>query len=597
MLEVGKGEFFMSHNEMQFSKEDFIAAFQNIINSDCIAEALNFDIYAFDRKLDFVCCYDKDMKMVCLEQRKQIDWIKNLQEAIKKNAQKMTGIQCTDTAIYIFPVFINELPVFQLVIPATDDDILQYVSLQILADYIGYIIVNQRSLEDIFLKSEYQEKICEATSEGYLTINKAGELTYINRVASKILGIDPVNSLGKHISHFFDYYEQMLEVLHTGEGWANREFYFSRPSKRVHLIKNSIPLVDDKNQQIVGSIFIFREMNIVRDMVGDIVGNKAMFEFADLKYQSEEMKLLVELAKSAARTDSSILIESESGTGKEMLAQAIHNYSYRCSGPFITIDCSSIPRDLVESELFGYVEGAFTGANKNGRFGKFELAHGGTIFLDEIGEMPLEMQSKLLRVIQERTITRVGGNKPIPINIRIIAATNRNLEEEITNGNFRLDLYYRLNVMHLTIPPLRQRLEDIPILANEFIEKTATREGRVPPILANEAIDLLKNYSWPGNVRELENVMERATLLAEDIITPHHLPQDIAASFSAIETSKNAPENEAHIKWENVEYELIINTLQKTKNNKSAAAKMLGISRSALYDKLKKYQIKQIGRP
>ncbi|MDT8860185.1 sigma 54-interacting transcriptional regulator [Alkalihalobacillus sp. MEB130] len=584
----------MATKRLTISLEDFISTFQNIIvSNEEMVQHLNLDLYVINSKKEFVCYYDQKTRMTRVEHPK---WIKSLQH-LPFNHETRT-FQTVDEQgrkqfVHACPIFIDYQPDFQLIVPSHKQEDELQLSLQILADYIGYLIVNQRTMEDIFLKSEYQEKICEATSEGYLTINKNGELTYLNRVGGKILDVDPKKVLGKHVSEIFDYYDQMIEVLHTGEGWQNRDFFISRPSRRIQLVKSSIPIVDDDNQQLVGSIFIFREMKVVRDMVGNIVGNKARFDFSDYKHTSKEMSELVELAQSAAKTDSSILIESESGTGKEIIAQAIHNHSHRCDGPFITIDCSSIPRDLVESELFGYVEGAFTGARKNGRFGKFELAHGGTIFLDEIGEMPLEMQSKLLRVIQNRTVTRIGGNKPTPINFRIIAATNRNLEEEISNGNFRLDLFYRINVIHLSIPPLRQRLADIPILANVFIEKTATREGRVPPLLSDDSLADLEKYSWPGNVRELENVMERATLLAEDIITPYHLPKHISTACTNSKNSTTSQQvvTDTSMEWEKVEYQLIVDTLQKANKNKSKAAKMLGISRSALYDKLKKYQI------
>ncbi|MCL7748489.1 sigma-54 interaction domain-containing protein [Halalkalibacter alkaliphilus] len=584
----------MTTKKLSISSEDFISTFQSIIeNNEDMIENLNLDMYVFHSDNNFVCYYDKDTRLISDEQTKSAAWVNPLINN-KASIDHIVTDSGVKQFVYSCPIFIDQHSDFHLIVPCHKKEDELHFSLQILADYIGYLVVNQRTKEDIFLKSEYQEKICEATSEGYLTINKYGELTYLNRVGGKILDVDPKKATGKHVSELFDYYEQMIEVLHTGKGWENRDFFISRPSRRIQLVKSSIPIVDDDNQELVGSIFIFREMKVVRDMVGNIVGNKARFDFADFKYKNSEMVEFVELAKSAAKTDSSVLIESESGTGKELIAQAIHNHSHRCNGPFITIDCSSIPRDLVESELFGYVEGAFTGARKNGRFGKFELAHGGTIFLDEIGEMPLEMQSKLLRVIQSRTVTRIGGNKPTPINFRIIAATNRNLEEEIDNGNFRLDLFYRLNVIHLSIPPLRNRLEDIPILANLFIEKTATREGRVPPLLTDEALSDLKKYSWPGNVRELENVMERATLLAEDIITSIHLPKHISSTHT-ITNNSTCIQNEigeTSMEWEKVEHQLIVDTLEKANNNKSKTAKILGISRSALYDKLKKYQIK-----
>lgn len=222
------------------------------------------------------------------------------------------------------------------------------------------------------------------------------------------------------------------------------------------------------------------------------------------------------MAKLAASSVSTVLLNGESGTGKELFAQAIHNASSRRRGPFIAINCGALPRDLIESELFGYDEGAFTGARKGGQLGKFEFANGGTIFLDEIGDMPLETQVKLLRVLQERQITRLGGHKAIPVDIRVIAATNRNLEQLVEQGNFRSDLFYRLNVMSITIPPLRERAEDTVLLTQNMLRKISKKLNKKIVRISTGFFQSIRNYSWPGNVRQLENVLERCINLVDD---------------------------------------------------------------------------------
>lgn len=292
-----------------------------------------------------------------------------------------------------------------------------------------------------------------------------------------------------------------------------------------------------------------------------------------------EMKKIISLAGNIAGSEITVLITGESGTGKELLARYIHRVSRRREGPFVAVNCAAIPDNLLESELFGYEKGAFTGAVDK-KAGKFELANGGTILLDEIGEMPLTLQAKLLRVLQEREVDRIGGKKPIPIDVRIIATTNRDLKRECCEGRFREDLYYRLNVFPIRIPPLRERKKDISALAWYFIKKCSTLSGKNITGLSEEALEALMNRPWRGNVRELENVIQRATLISSgNLIKPEDL------MFDDIIT----PQNTGRIK--EMEKDLILRTLEEVEGNKTRAAKILGVSVRTIRNKLNEYKV------
>ena len=312
--------------------------------------------------------------------------------------------------------------------------------------------------------------------------------------------------------------------------------------------------------------------------------NQNLVKFDIIKTLNDHYQQQLKVAETASNSDANILILGETGVGKEVLAQAIHKNSKRNKGPFIAINAGAIPRDLVASELFGFVEGAFTGAIKGGKKGKFELADGGTLFLDEIGEMPLDLQISLLRVLETRTVTRLGEHKERKIDVRFIAATNRNLKEEIAyQGAFRADLYYRLNVMSVTIPPLRERNEDIKLLAQDLLNSFREYYKEGPSTITTEAQQLLRSFSWPGNVRELRNVIERSFLLAKSkndhVINAEHLP-------SELKTKQIIPKNSGTLLLEEVEKQTIQKALVTT-NNISKAAQLLGISRSTLYRKMK----------
>ncbi|RNB77539.1 PAS domain-containing protein [Brevibacillus panacihumi] len=440
---------------------------------------------------------------------------------------------------------------------------------------------------EMMLHNHYQKQIVETISEGFMAINRSGEIVYVNKQGADILGIALGDTIGKHLCDIVDFQPEVLSVLETGKGWVNKEFFITMPKKgKLHLMKSAIPVFDELGK-IIGVIDTFREIKAIRNLVTSMVGAKAFFTFDDIITHSANVQELIRQSRWAAREDTNILIEGESGTGKELFAHAIHNDSRRANGPFVVIDCSSIPRELVESELFGYVDGAFTGARKGGRPGKFELANGGTVFLDEIGEMPLEIQAKLLRVLQSRYVVRVGGYEPIPIDVRIIAATNRNLEEEVAKRNFRLDLYYRLNVVNLKIPPLRERVEDILMLANHFMRKFETSKPAPAALALSPAVqDGLQRYWWPGNIRELENMIARACVFAKgDTLGPDLFPDNLFAREAPVPTRLHEPVHSL----DETEKNQIRSVLLEADGNKSTAAKMLGISRSTLYQKMKRY--------
>jgi DNA-binding NtrC family response regulator len=316
------------------------------------------------------------------------------------------------------------------------------------------------------------------------------------------------------------------------------------------------------------------------------------FEF--IISSTEKMKKVIEQAKCVADTDTTVLIQGESGVGKEVIANAIHQSSLRNEGPFVAVNCGAIPLSLIESELFGHEKGSFTDA-KERKIGKFEQAKGGTLFLDELGELPLDAQVKLLRVLEEKKITRIGGIKPVSVDVRILSATNKNLEERVQKGSFRLDLYYRLNIFPIHIPPLRERREDIPLFIEHFINKYNSELGLHVKNMSKRAVDQLLNYSWPGNIRDLQNAIQSAMILCrEGTITSEFLPMRIKG-FPVIDGTKLEFDSglDENLKSLNLklEKELIIEALNKCNYNRTETANLLKISRKTLFNKMKHYNL------
>lgn len=312
------------------------------------------------------------------------------------------------------------------------------------------------------------------------------------------------------------------------------------------------------------------------------------FSFSEIVSQSKEMEEALNIAGRVAKTDATVLLRGESGTGKELFARAIHYSSPRREKPFLVVNCAALPETLIESELFGHEKGAFTGADRQ-RLGRFEEAHGGTLFIDEVGDIPLPVQLKILRVLQSGEFQRVGGNQTIQSDVRIIAATNQNLEEMMKEGSFREDLFYRLNVVTIVIPPLRSRKSDIPLLADHFLRKHAQRHNQPVKELSREALDLLMKYDYPGNVRELEHLIERAIILGSDtLVTTNDLPANVRRLQSESTIQREIKTESLNEQLESFEREIILATLQKTGGNQRKAAQLLGVSERNLRYKLEK---------
>jgi len=400
----------------------------------------------------------------------------------------------------------------------------QYLSInaQIL-DLEGVHTVNEIvSLPQEQRRHEIQA-IVEAVSEGLVAIDAQGRITLLNAAAEAILNLKGKKVLGKKIASVLRPDVPMLKTLKSGQDYDNQEIVISNGSVKARYVTSGRPLVDQEGK-VYGVVASLKDAGQIRALVHWVTRPPEM-TFSNIIYKSRVMDELVDLANRVSKSDATILLYGESGTGKELFARAIHAASPRRELPFVPINCGALPDSLLESELFGYEEGAFTGSSRGGRMGLFEFAHGGVIFLDEVAEIPTHLQSKLLRALQSGNVRRVGGNEEIKVNVRIIAATNKELGQLVKEQKFREDLYYRLNVIPLTLPPLRQRQEDIEILAQHLLSR---QKARITP----EAMAIITGHHWPGNVRELENVLERAMAISGSLpIRREHLLLDQDSSF------------------------------------------------------------------
>ncbi len=444
----------------------------------------------------------------------------------------------------------------------------------------------------------YLNTLIETSSDAIAIINALGEVEYWNSQAEQIYGIPLAAIKKKKISTFFKKEDlKLLEILETKKPVFN---VYHQPLPDKHVLISSSPILDNEGN-LIGAISIDQDITSIVKLneklsltTTELQKVKQQYNlqgqigpFSEIKGHSSAIQSTKELALKVAKTDATVLIQGESGVGKELFAQGIHEASLRKDQPFIPINCGAIPEALFESEFFGYEKGSFTGAHKDGKAGKVEMADGGTLFLDEIGMLPLDMQVKLLRVLQEREVSRIGGNVSIKVNSRIVAATNSNLEDMIKKGLFREDLYYRLNVVTLKISPLRERIEDIPILVNNFVQEYCAKYQKEIPILLNSAMEMFTNYQWPGNIRELRNVVERMIIIIDNS-TIH--AEDIMTIFP-VTTNNHIDKKGLAQEKAQLEHERIKEVLIETYGNKSAAAKKLGISRVSLYNKIKQYNI------
>lgn len=427
----------------------------------------------------------------------------------------------------------------------------------------------------LYHQNHFMRTAANGLQEAVLLLNEKMQVRWANRTARRELGL-PAAQLQK-LS-----FQQLLPKSAWQEAAKATSAPFYLDDLRLELpsgvrrFSATLSYTADAMDKTY-TLILRRQEHMLRS-VNRVAGNQATYTFDDIYAADPLMLQVIERARQYARYDGSVLIEGESGTGKELFAQSVHAASERKNGPFVAVNCASLPRDLIESELFGYEKGAFTGALKEGNPGKFELADGGTLFLDEIGEMPLEFQAKLLRAVETLRIRRIGGKEEKKLDVRIIAATNRHLDQEAARGNFRADLYYRLNVLNLTIPPLRQRPQDILYCARHFLGRLNQRYPDRQHQLAPEAVQALQTYRWPGNVRELQNTIERAfytstqkEIRAADLALPAAKPETVTVPAASVTDMTVAERQEC------------LQALQQTKGQVEQAAALLGVSRATFY--------------
>ncbi len=445
------------------------------------------------------------------------------------------------------------------------------------------------------MPQEIREKrlkvVLDSISDGILSIDKYGYVTTTNRVAKQMLGWNQFNVIGKHLSSLPVENTDLIECL-KGRSFQNQKRNLITPNGRFQFFSAGVP-IRDITGEVTGAIEIMRDMKEIRDLANEVT-NPTQYSFSDIIGKSAAIMDAISFAQKIAVTHSIVSIRGDSGTGKELFARAIHTES-GVKGDFVAVNCAALPESLLESELFGYEKGSFTGAEKKGKQGLFEIADNGTLFLDEIADMHIGAQAKILRVIQEKSVRRIGGIKEIPVNTRIITATSRLIEQMIKDNTFRQDLYYRINVLPIHVPPLKERYEDIPLLAEYFLSRAANQVGIQPKKLSDAALRKLNSHDWPGNIRELKNVIERASIISDKKIIDENwilFGHDIERTIKGLKaTSFN--EIQLHSLKEMVgSYEkgLLESTLKKYPSIRKSA-RALKISHTAILNKIKKYGI------
>jgi len=457
---------------------------------------------------------------------------------------------------------------------------------------LGMVVAAAHAIEKILEGEDYNRKLLDAKKytetilnsipTAILTVDLKGQIHAFNPTVNEMLGFNDKELLELDFHEILPNFDELVNTIIRKQSLLDEEMPLNSKLNKVQFNVSVYPILNalDKVSQM---IVVIKDIRKVRKLANKIMGRRAIYTFDKIIGENEIFLNAVDFAKKVANSKSTVLIMGESGTGKEIFAQAIQNYSNRSDEPFVAINCGAIPKNLIESELFGYEEGAFTGAKRSGQPGKFEIADGGTIFLDEIGEMPLDMQTRLLRVIEESTVSRIGSSVEIPVDVRIIAATNKDLIGEVQKGNFRKDLFYRLNVLPIRLPSLKERREDIPALVDYFMERVSKKLNKSAVVLPEEYLSYLKNYSWPGNIRELENLIE-LIINTESIPAYESLPEvkiDKKTPFKAIELHS----------LESIEKKHIIEILSHFGGNISSAAKVLNIGRNTLYRKIEKHCI------
>lgn len=456
------------------------------------------------------------------------------------------------------------------------------------ANAIEKMLDIKRYTEELSMAKKFSDTIMDSIETGILTSDLEGNIKTFNRYIADMFGYHANEMKLMKMGDLLENWENVKTSIINKQSFTDEDVFVNTRRKRPQFNLSAYPHLDGQKMNIV---FVFREVKKVRKLAKNIMGHQAVYTFDKIIGNDDNFVRIIDYAKKISDSSSNVLIMGESGTGKELFSQAIHNFSNRKEEPFVVLNCGAIPRNLIESELFGYEGGAFTGAKSTGQPGKFEIADGGTIFLDEIGEMPLDMQTRLLRVLEEGTVSRVGSVKEILVDVRVIAATNKDLNEEVRKGNFRKDLYYRLNVLPIKLMPLRERKADIPLLSQFFMQRISLKLNKKSVNISDETMKAFLEYEWPGNVRELENIIEQ-------IVNTESIPENFVkadrntdvqakAEIDQTEVQQAVKKRmEENLKLEVVEVQHIIKVLDLYHGNVTLAARALGIGRNTLYRKM-----------
>ena len=443
--------------------------------------------------------------------------------------------------------------------------------------------------------------ILDSIADGVFTVDADLRITSFNKAAEKITGVKKEEARGRHCWEVFkasicEKRCALKETMKTGQQMVNQSIFIVNLEGDRVPISISTALLKDGNDKVIGGVETFRDLSLVEELRKELSGRHSFF---DIISKSKEMQRLFGLLEQVSEGDTTILLEGESGTGKELFAKAIHSLSPRKEGPIITINCGSLPDTLLESEIFGYKAGAFTDAKKD-KPGRLAIAEGGTVFLDEIGDISPALEVRLLRVLQDKVYEPLGSTKSEKADVRIVTATNKNLEELVKKGTFRHDLYYRINVVKLVLPPLRNRKEDIPLLTDHFIRKYTRLIGKDIQGLSPEVLPVLMSHDYPGNIRELENIIEYATVVCKNsTIGLEHLPDYLHSKLDMVATAGADKNSDKALSLDEMEKSLIYEMLRKNHWNRKATAMQMGIHPSTLWRKLKRLNIntpKQDGR-
>ncbi len=564
---------------------------QNIIRH--VNNFISSDIHSFISESFNIYVFDENKKLLI---QKSFDKEKTLSDTLNYSSfidLSEINKQKPECSFYSVPFKIHSELTFYLgvLIKGRIDTVKSYTFLlkEIISQSIKYI----RKQNQIDENEQFTFAIMNAVNFAVLSTSSSGKIIYANDHCCRILDIRRTDLLEYSIKKLIPNWDEITNAINSGNDISNKETIINTPSDSLKFNLNCSAIKDIDGNKI-GFVLAFRSIEKVYQLVNKYTGMEARYSFDDIIGKSKIMRQAIEYAETIANSPSTILIEGESGTGKEVFAQSIHNASNRKNGSFVAINCAAISENLIESELFGYDHGAFTGAKKGGHPGKFELANNGTLFLDEIGDMKPDMQVKLLRAIQESSITRVGGDKVIPVDVRIIAATNKNLQTEVEKGNFRMDLYYRISVIPLYIPSLRERKGDIPSLIRFFLNQKSVKLHKDIPHIGYSDLQQLLEYDWPGNVRELENFIEQLINFNGKISLDsfHKLKYENDGLHSDIVNNVNV-ESVPDMTLQELEKRHIYLAIKKYGGNMTKVAKTLGIGRNTLYQKIKKYEINE----